>query len=189
MQAPNTLPVTQRLGYGRGVSRYFLAIRPDKRARQHLKRALLARLGADTRLLPTARWHVTVAFLGPSPYPPKRLAARVEQLVVHRQMDEVRLRTSGSFGTACWVGLRPQHAVGQLHHQLLSLTAAPDQEFTPHVTVARMRHPGQRQRFRQLMSNYRGPRWLPTDLELVRSTLGAEVQHTTVAIIPLWRPH
>lgn len=170
------------------MSRFLLAIRPSDAAIRHLRTALLERLGEHTTLVPQGRWHITVAFLGSVAHPPARLREQVEQLIVRRSMEPLRLRSSGSFGTACWIGLRPRHAVDQLHSQLRSLAADPKQVFTPHLTVLRAKQSQERRRFRQLLANYRGPRWTPHEVELISSTLGREVHHETVASIQLWSP-
>lgn len=175
----------------------FVAVRPPSAAVHDLESwvAPLRPAAGDLRWTPAEQWHLTVAFLGEvderryADLSPRlaRAAARGTELALSfggagtfpRRADRARV---------LWVGLggdRP--ALARLAAAVSAAArrsgiAVEDRRFSPHLTLARARPSAGADvtSLLQDLSAYAGPMWTATEMELVRSHIGATVRHETV---------
>jgi 2'-5' RNA ligase len=157
--------------------RLFVSLRPPTDVRNHLARAV-----AGLRTSRSDQWHVTVAFLGEvadaSPLEPALAAAAASSSPLALQM-----RGGGFFRRPGVLFAALAGDVAGLRRLAAQVEAAcrsagvelEDRTYRPHLTVARRlpRDPG-------VLDGYEGPPWTATELELVRSRLGAQAEHEVV---------
>lgn len=155
--------------------RLFVALRPPFEAVAHLAAA-----AAGVPTTRTDQWHVTLAFLGEleGPEPLREPLARAAA-----GSPPLRLRLSGAstFGSGVLAaglagdveGLRRLAAAVRSACRAAGVDL-PRGRYRPHLTVAR------RQPVPPALAGYEGPPWTATELELVRSRLGAQVEHQVV---------
>jgi RNA 2',3'-cyclic 3'-phosphodiesterase len=184
--------------------RLFVAVNPPEPALAHLAGAVAglhlgraASVGLNVRLTPRERWHLTVAFLGD--VEPDRLPDAQDALgkaVAGWQEPAPRLRLAGGgrFGrgrfTILWAGtagdvVSMTQLAGSVRRQLKRARVPFDHKpFRPHLTLAR---PGDRLSPTEVAADlavlraYQGPFWTVAELRLVRSHLGPNPVHETVA--------
>ena len=159
--------------------RLFVSLRLPSPARAHLAAAL-----AGARLTDVGQWHVTLAFLGEVPAA-EPLAPELAGAVAQHPPLALRVRGGGAFGRVWWGGLDGDVAgLRSLAADVADAcraagVALEDRPYRPHVTVARRGsgpHP---------LEGYEGPAWTASEVELVRSRLGATARHEVLARFPL----
>ena len=159
--------------------------------------------GSELRWTDSSLWHITLAFM--ADVPERRLdevALAVAEAAAAREPFAARLHTGGAFPHAAdarvlWVGI--DGAPGALA-SLDSLArgtrlscahagAAPEGgTFTPHLTVARARHPFEATRWLRVLDAYSGPEWVADEVTLFASHApsgGRPRQYRAVATMPL----
>jgi RNA 2',3'-cyclic 3'-phosphodiesterase len=199
-----------------GGVRLFVAVYPSPAAVAHLSAAVAGlRLGAATArghtvgLTATARWHLTLAFLGEVPEPRVPVAKEALASGVARWRTEradqaghappprLWLAGAGRFGrrrfTVLWVGLSGDvdalRSLGRAVRRELRRSGVPfdGKPLRPHLTFAR---PGDRVPAEHLaadlaaLARYEGPAWTVEEVHLVRSHLGPKPVHETLAVTP-----
>jgi 2'-5' RNA ligase len=153
--------------------------------------------GRSTRLAPTERWHVTLAFIGEVPPDVAERAQAALSGVTDAPID-VSIAGGGTFGrgraAVLWAGLAGDviHLRGLATHvrQALRRAKVPfdDKAFRPHLTLAR---PGERLARADLEADvyrldaYAGPVWTVDAVHLVDSQLGPNPVHTPIASFPV----
>jgi 2'-5' RNA ligase len=192
--------------------RQFVAVYPPPAALDHLAAAIealrlgrAAAAGASVGLTASARWHVTLAFLGEvaderAPEAATALAAGVARWRADNPpAPRLRLTGGGRFGrrqfTVLWVGLTGdmeglRRLAGEVRRSLRRAGLPYDDRkpLRPHLTFAR---PGQRLAAADLaadlagLAEYEGPWWRVDAVSLVRSQLGPKPVHEPLAAVPL----
>ncbi|MGY5883787.1 RNA 2',3'-cyclic phosphodiesterase [Modestobacter lacusdianchii] len=178
----------------------FLAVDPPAAAVTHLDRALAPLRSAPgaPRWTPSARWHLTLLFLGE--VPGARLApltTAVGPAVAAAPAMSLQLAGAGRFGSrrrpaVCWAGLAGD--VAELTALAGRLAAAArglglpveERPFRAHLTIGRWR-PGQPADgdLPERLAGYRGPVWPVPEVVLWRSHLGPEPRYERVAAWPV----
>ena len=166
----------------------FVALVPPAEAVEHLDAFLDVRRSAgDFRWADAAQLHVTLAFL--AAVPDRCLDDLVERLgraAARRTPVTTRIAGGGAFPDAgrarvLWAGL-DLDAAGRTEVDRMATgaraaasgagIAVDGQRFRPHVTVARMRQPGEVSDWVRLLDSYAGPTWPIDQLSLIASDLG-----------------
>jgi 2'-5' RNA ligase len=197
---------------GRGASdaavRLFVAVDPPAEAVAHLgpfvdglevSRANAP--GRSTRVAARDRWHITLAFLGDVPTERVDAAAdavRAAGAAWSGGPIEISVAGGGMFGrgpgTVLWAGLAGDvpalRALATDLRRTLRRARLPhdDRPPRPHLTLARPGARLEREVIRAdvaTLSGYAGPAWRVTEMRLVRSQLGPDPVHTTVATAAL----
>lgn len=168
--------------------RLFVALVPPAAAVEHLDEFLdVRRAAADFRWSDPEQFHVTLAFL--AAVPDRRLDDLVERLgraARRRTPVTTRLAGGGAFpdparARVLWTGLDldgpGRTEVGRMATGARAAAAragieVAGQRFRPHVTVARMRRPGEVSSWVRLLEGYRGPAWRTDRYTLVESHPG-----------------
>lgn len=172
--------------------RLFVAVDPPASEVEALDAAIGTR---DPRLrwVAPAQWHLTVVFCAEvdAKVVPD-LTARLQRAVARTDRLVVRLTGAGAFPRVAYVGLTGDvEALGLLAARCAAAARRAGIEvdtrrFRPHLTIARSR--GDAYDVREAvarLATYEGERWPVMAVRLVRSTLGAEVVHETLAEFPL----
>nr|WP_245852499.1 RNA 2',3'-cyclic phosphodiesterase [Blastococcus aggregatus] len=166
----------------------FFAVDPPEAARAHLRRALdpLRDVPGAPRWTASARWHLTLLFLGAVPREVlPALAAGAVPAVAAAPPMRLRLAGAGRFGSA----RRPQVAWAGLDGDVVPLTAladrlaelarglglaVEDRPFRPHLTLGRWppRQPADGT-LTDRLAGYRGPAWPVGEVLLLESRLGS----------------
>lgn len=153
--------------------RLFVAVFPPPEAIEHLKNALST---LDMKLSDTARWHLTLAFLGEVPDAGPATAALTEAEA--NPVGPLEIRGGGRFGTVLWAGVEGDLAAltrltRSIRRSLRAKRVPPDdKKFRPHLTLARRTPDEQMAEALTLLRGYAGPRWHAREAVLVRSELG-----------------
>ena len=184
--------------------RMFVAVVPPAEVLDDLARFLEPRRDADgpLRWAPPEQWHITLAFM--SSVRERSLDGLVQRLgraAARRSPVALRLVGGGAFPTVesarvLWVGT-PIDVVGDLTRLAEGARSAANKaganvaraRFRPHVTVARLRIPGDVTGWLRVLEPYAGPPWTAHEISLVQSHLGEGVggrpRHETVASLPV----
>lgn len=172
------------------TARLFVAIWPDARARaelaQHLKPVRAEH--DDVRWQSPERWHITLAFLGPTD--PDKASTRLTQLVDRKPLPEsepLRLRGSGTFNTVIWAGVEHGPWLAELAG-VFRAAHIDDTPFRAHLTVGRIRGPQAAQRARAVahrLAGIDGPPWTPRRFLLVASFGGPQPEYRVLRGWPL----
>jgi RNA 2',3'-cyclic 3'-phosphodiesterase len=160
---------------------------------------LAATVGDDTdpllRYVPPRQWHLTLAFYGEvDDSKLDALHAGLERAAARTRPFAVRLAGAGTFprqptkARVVWVGLDGEvDAMRRLADRSAGAgrrarIAMEDRKFRAHLTLARARH-GAVDATEAVtpLTSYTGPWWTVSSFRLVRSHLGAEVRHDTIA--------
>lgn len=168
--------------------RLFAAVTPPSAAVEHLDSFLeVRREAAPLRWVPAEGWHLTLAFMGEAdPWRLDELGERLERAAGRRTRFELALAGGGAFPNVArakvlWAGL---DLTSEAHTELTRLATGAraaatksgievdGQRFRPHLTLARLGHPGEVSRWVRLLDAYRGPAWTVETLTLVESHLG-----------------
>jgi 2'-5' RNA ligase len=160
----------------------------------------LSQSGARLRVVEPEKIHITLKFLGnvdegvvPS------IVEVMRRSVEGIESFRVHLRGSGAFPSlraprVLWVGVQdgePLITLAQRLEKGLSDLGFPREKrrFTPHITVARVKGPGRRERLARIMEGYREEIFgeqLVEDIRLKRSQLRPEgAVYTELARVPL----
>jgi len=168
--------------------RMFVALVPPADAVEHLDGFLEVRREAGAfRWADASQLHVTLAFL--ADVPDRSLDDLVERLgrAAHRRTAvTTRITGGGAFpnparGRVLWAGLElddtgrteiDRMATGARAAAGRAGIAVDGQRFRPHLTVARMKHPGEVSSWVRLLDAYSGPEWTTEKYSLIASHLG-----------------
>jgi 2'-5' RNA ligase len=149
--------------------RLFAGIFPPPEAVAHLA-TIVAQLGLTKRVIPSERWHVTLAFVDDGE-PDAALAAMREVSV---PLGRLRMSGGGHFGPILWAGVagdvdgltRLSRAV---RREMRARRLSPDDKrFRAHLTIARSPAAA------QLLHDYEGPMWTPGEMVLIHSEMGPQ---------------
>lgn len=159
--------------------RLFVSLELPPEVRTHLAAEL-----AGSRTTDVAQWHITLAFVGEWDDPTTLVPGLAEVATAAAPLT-LRLHGGGAFPGALWAGVAGD--VAGLRRLATGVGAAcraagvqlEDRPFRPHVTVAR------RVRDPRRLADYEGPAWTATQVELVRSHLGATARHEVLERFPL----
>ena len=149
--------------------------------------------GRSTRVVPSGRWHITLAFLGDVPESKVgRAADAIDAVAATSAPVAVHFAGGGTFGrgafTILWTGVSGDVAglraiAAAVRTQLRSARLPMDEKaFRPHLTLSR---PGTRVDPAAIaadvsaLSTYAGPQWTIRELRLVQSQLGPDPTYTT----------
>jgi RNA 2',3'-cyclic 3'-phosphodiesterase len=148
---------------------------------------------AALRWLAPENWHITLGFYGNREHADRRgawLRRRASGLAAPR----LRLASAGGFPGVLWIGVEPANRAAERALLAVAAAARPDvgteEEFRPHVTVARWRRGPDRnplaERAAIALGDYAGPWWIPRELVMFSSQLKAEGSvYVAVERIPL----
>jgi 2'-5' RNA ligase len=177
------------------MPRLFVAVTPPDDARIHLARALSPLRGSpgEPRWVPTARWHLTLLYLG-TVAEERTAGLRTALAAVVEGSPAMNLRISGAgrFGA----GRRPQVFWAGLAGDVPGLTRladglrdeaarlghpVDDRPFRAHLTVGRWR-PGRPAdaTLPDRLAGYGGPDWPVTEVALLASHLGPDPHYETI---------
>ncbi|NMO89931.1 2'-5' RNA ligase family protein [Actinomycetospora sp. TBRC 11914] len=146
--------------------RLFVAVLPDDAVDAAVDAALerALRPGPDgDRWRPVARErrHVTLRFLADAD--PGDVAATLRRDLAGLPAPRLRPEGAGVFGTALWLGIRPDDGEGW--SRLVAAAGADPGEHVAHLTVARCR--GRAPAVPPGLDAHRGPAWTPREAVLV----------------------
>jgi RNA 2',3'-cyclic 3'-phosphodiesterase len=185
-----------------GRVRLFVAITPPAVALNELDAAMEPfRLGwPGLRWTKPESWHITLAFLGEVD------EAKVEGLYPQLARAANRhaglgLSTAGGGAfpsapraTVVWTGLQGDRealseVAGTVTDGAREAGVQPEDgpRFRPHITVARLREPGDVTGLVTAMKSYTGPRWQADAIHLIRSHLGPKPWYESLGSWPLRR--
>jgi 2'-5' RNA ligase len=176
--------------------RLFAAIDPPAKAIKDLEDAV--RRKGQLRWTPSDQWHITAAFYGEvSQASADDLAERLETAAARARPMSLQVEGAGCFprrpnaARVLWAGVAGDvEDLARLAERCVAAgrrggIAMERRRFTPHLTLARARVATDFSgRLAELWS-YSGPMWTAPSLRLVRSTLGAQTRHETIAEWPL----
>jgi RNA 2',3'-cyclic 3'-phosphodiesterase len=168
--------------------RSFVAVVPPPEVVEHLDGFLDVRRGAAVyRWAPVEQFHVTLAFL--ADVPDRKLDQLVERLgraASRRHVFAAAVAGGGAFpnvsrARVLWAGLDlDDDGRTELTRMATGARAAANRagvpvegrRFRPHVTLARLGHPGEVTSWVRLLDAYRGPTWTVDRITLLASYLG-----------------
>lgn len=179
--------------------RLFAAIDLTAAAAASLTAALGDDRDAKLRWVPAEQWHLTLAFYGEvGELRAGELRTGLERVAARSSPFRVRLAGAGTFprqpdrARVLWVGLDGEvDACRRLADRCAGAgrrarIAMEDRQFRPHLTVARARRGAvDVTALLEPLASYAGPSWEVSGFRLVRSHLGAQVRHETLAHYPL----
>jgi 2'-5' RNA ligase len=188
--------------------RMFVALVPPADAVEHLDEFLEVRRPAgDFRWTDASQLHLTLAFL--ASVPDRSLDDLVERLgraAQRRTPVTTRIAGGGAFPNASrarvlWAGLdlddtgrteMVRLATGARAAASKAGVSVDGQRFKPHLTVARLKHPGEVSDWVRLLDSYSGPEWATDELSLIASHLGEgprrRPRYELVETFPIGRP-
>lgn len=185
------------------MSRMFVAVVPPAEVLAELETFLEPRLEADPDLRWTRppQWHVTLAFLpSVAPRSRDRLEEALDDLATRSEPVDLTLRGGGAFPTVdqarvLWLGLDdPLDGLTPLARGARSAANAAGTKveggpFRAHLTLARLRLPGDVTRWLRILDEAPDPTWTADELVLVESHLGqgprGTARHVEQARFPL----
>jgi 2'-5' RNA ligase len=166
----------------------FVAVVPPVEVVEHLDEFLEVRRAAATfRWAAVEQFHLTLAFL--AEVPDRKLddlAERLGRAATRRTSVEAAVVGGGAFPNVArarvlWAGLDlDERGQAEVSRMATGARAAANragipvdgQRFRPHLTLARLGHPGDVTSWVRLLDSYRGPTWTIDRLTLVASYLG-----------------
>jgi 2'-5' RNA ligase len=168
--------------------RLFVALEPPAEVVDHADRALgpVRERWPDVRWVPSARWHLTLAFYGEVPDAKVAGTQRmVERRLAGHGPVELRLRGAGQFSRrAVWLGVDGEVPALRRLARAVTFERRP---YRPHLTVGRLRGGVDAAPAVESLAAYEGPAWVSTTVHLVRSRLGPRPAYDDVAVFPLDR--
>lgn len=175
--------------------RLFVAVTPPAAALDEVEGALAPhrREWPGLRWIPRDRRHVTLSFLGDVDEGRRdELAARLDRVSRSHCPLSLHFAGAGAFprasrGRVLWMGLSGDR--DPLVELAASVAAAArqagieqeDRAFSPHLTLARRREPGDLRPLIESLSGFTGMPWTADAVHLVRSHLGPEPRYETLA--------
>jgi RNA 2',3'-cyclic 3'-phosphodiesterase len=163
--------------------RLFSAVWPPEPALAHLERAVdRVERPAGVRRVPTDKWHLTLAFYGNDASLPER-AGYLDERLAGLAPPALRLAGAGTFAGVLWVGVEPATPTDRESLRAVAAAAGAGRKFRPHITVARWRLDRPGRWMADQLAGYRGAVWTASQVDLVRSDLGAG--YRTVHSVPL----
>jgi 2'-5' RNA ligase len=179
-----------------GEMRLFAAIDPPAEAINNLEGAV--RRKGHLRWTPSDQWHITTAFYGEvSQAVAEDLAEWLQTVAARARPMSLQVAGAGCFprcpnaARVLWAGVAGDvDELARLSERCVAAghrggIAMERRRFTPHLTLARARVATDFSGPHAELWSYSGPGWTTTSLRLVRSTLGAETRHETIAEWPL----
>jgi 2'-5' RNA ligase len=178
------------------MPRLFVAVDPPAEARTHLDRALGPLRGAagEPRWVPTARWHLTLLYLGRvAEERTAELRDVLAPVVAASPPITLRITGAGHFGAGrrpqvFWAGIDGDVPVLTQLADGLRDTASrlghpiEDRPFRAHLTVGRWRRGRPADgALPDLLAAYRGPDWPVTEVALLASHLGPDPRYERLA--------
>lgn len=183
----------------------FAAVVPPAEVVEHLDAFLdVRRAAAPFRWSSAAQLHLTLAFYAEVPERSiDDLLERLERAAARRTPFEAGIAGGGAFphvhgARVLWAGLDlDEEGASELDRLATGARAAASragvavdgQRFRPHVTLARLGHPGEVGDWVKLLDAYDGPRWTVDTLTLLASYLGegprGRPRYEVVAELPL----
>jgi len=174
--------------------RLFAAIDPPDEVQQALAEAMPP-TNALLRYVPPEQWHLTLAFYGDvDEAKVETLLAGLQRAAARSRPMSVRLATAGTFprqpvkARVVWVGLDGEvDAVRRLADRCAGAgrrarIAMEARAFRPHLTLARARQGSvDASDAVTALADFASPWWKAETFRLVRSHLGAQVRHETLA--------
>lgn len=170
------------------MTRMFVAVVPPSEVVDHLDVFLdVRRAAAAYHWAPPEQFHVTLAFLAEVPdCKLDDLVERLDRAAARRRSFGASVAGGGAFPDAgrarvLWAGLDvDDRGRTELSRMATGARAAANragvpvdgQRFRPHVTLARLGHPGEVTSWVRLLDAYRGPTWTVDRVTLVASYLG-----------------
>lgn len=151
----------------------------------------------DLRWADATRMHLTLTFYGEvADATVPRLTERLARVAGRRDAMDLRFAGGGAFpqprrARVLWIGVEGDR---DPLRRLADSTAAagrrlglggPDRAYRPHLTIARLREPGDVRAHVDTLAAYRGRSWRASELVLFRSRLGPDPKHETLASWPL----
>jgi 2'-5' RNA ligase len=123
-------------------------------------------------------WHITLGFYGNREHADRR-GAWLRRRATGLAAPRIRLASAGGFPGVLWIGVDPANrAAERAIHAVATAAKADeptDEEFRPHVTIARWRRGPDRnplaERAAHALGDYLGPWWVPRELVLFSSQL------------------
>jgi 2'-5' RNA ligase len=178
--------------------RLFAAVDPPAGAVEDLAAAVGA-LPESLRAVPIEQWHLTTAFYGEvAERTVPELTERLARAAARGGAMTLRLHGIGTFpkqaanARVLWAGVDGDVAeLARLADRCVAAgrrcgLAMEDRTYRPHLTLARARRdPVDLRDTMTVLSSYDGPTWQATELRLVKSTLGPQVAHETLATFRL----
>ena len=185
--------------------RIFAAVVPPESALDDLAEFLDPRrdAGPDLRWTDPSLWHVTTAFMADVP---SRLvdsmSEGVAEAVASRRPLTVSIRGGGAFpnpyeARVTWMGIdgEPDELESlaglarAVRRACSHVGASPEGgPFTPHLTVARSRHPFEATRWLRVLEGYAGPAWTADEVTVFASHRGegrARPHYEPIAVVEL----
>lgn len=175
--------------------RLFVAVTPPPEALEEVGDALAPyrREWSRLRWIPRDRQHVTLSFLGDVDEDRREaLTARLDSVSCDHCPPRLHFAGAGAFPRAgrarvLWVGLSGDR--DPLAALAASVAAAArqsgidqeDRAFSPHLTLARLRAPGDLRSLVESLSGFTGTPWTADAIHLVRSHLGPNPRYETLA--------
>lgn len=142
-------------------------------------------------------WHITLGFYGNREHADRR-GAWLRRRAAGLAAPRIRLSSSGGFPGVLWIGVDPASRSAENAMHAVAAAAKADEpgaeeDFLPHVTVARWRRGPDRnplaERVTLALGDYVGPWWIPRELVLFSSQLKPEGPvYSAVERIPLKVP-
>ncbi len=140
--------------------RLFVAVFPDESVNAAVDAAVAHLDGTAWRPVARERRHVTLRFHADAD--PAAVAADLRRDLSDHPAPLLRCDGAGIFGTALWLGVRPD--AGSAWERLLLAVGADPAGHVAHLTVARGRGP-----VPDVLREHRGPPWRPEAVVLVAS--------------------
>ncbi len=160
--------------------RLFAGIFPPPEAVAHLS-VVVGQLGLTRRVIPVERWHLTLAFVADGE--PDAALAAVREVTV--PLGRLRLSGGGHFGPILWAGVAGdvdglERLSRAIRREMRARRLEPDDKrFRPHLTIARSPAAA------QLLRDYEGPMWTPTEVALIHSETGPQPIYHRLGTFPL----
>jgi 2'-5' RNA ligase len=140
--------------------RLFVAVFPDETVNDAVDDAVACLDGTSWRPVARERRHVTLRFHADAD--PEAVAADLRRGLTDHPAPALRCHGAGLFGTALWLGVRPDDR--SVWERLLLAVGVDPAEHVAHLTVARGRGP-----VPDVLREHHGPPWRPGAVVLVAS--------------------
>lgn len=131
---------------------------------------MVGQLGLTRRVIPVERWHITLAFVADGE--PDAALAAVSEVSV--PLGRLRFSGGGHFGPILWAGVAGdvdglERLSRAIRREMRARRLSPDDKrFRAHLTIARSPAAA------QLLRDYEGPMWTPTEVTLIHSEMGPQ---------------